>query len=67
MIRVPSPGIPRDGVHLLAQELMDAKATEGQGPSSMNGARAGLTYANGYGELDWDAGAVSSIRPRDKA
>ena len=48
------PSFLRDGVRLLAQELMDAEVTQlvGAGPHERSENR--LTYRNGYGEREWD-------------
>lgn len=48
------PDFLRDGLKLLAQELMDAEVTQlvGAGPHERSETR--LTYRNGYREREWD-------------
>jgi putative transposase len=48
------PGFLRDGVRLLAQELMDAEATQLVGAGLHERSENRLTYRNGYREREWD-------------
>jgi transposase-like protein len=48
------PGFLRDGVRLLAQELMDAEATQLAGAGLHERSENRLTYRNGYREREWD-------------
>ena len=44
----------RDGLKLLAQELMDAEVTQLVGAGLHERAETRLTYRNGYRERDWE-------------
>src|SRR3989449_6015679 len=48
------PNFLRDGVRLLAQELMDAEVTQLVGAGLHERAETRLTYRNGYREREWD-------------
>jgi len=48
------PSFLRDGVRLLAQELMDAEATQLVGAGLHERSEGLLTYRNGYREREWD-------------
>jgi len=48
------PGFLRDGVRLLAQELMDAEATQLAGAGLHERSENRLTYRNGDREREWD-------------
>ena len=48
------PSFLRDGVRLLAQELMDAEATQLAGAGLHERSENRLTYRNGYREREWD-------------
>ena len=48
------PGFLRDGVRLLAQELMDAEVTQLAGAGLHERSENRLTYRNGYREREWD-------------
>jgi putative transposase len=48
------PGFLRDGVRLLAQELMDAEVTQLVGAGLHERSEARTTYRNGYREREWD-------------
>ena len=48
------PSFLRDGVRLLAQELMDAEATQLTGAGLYERSENRLTYRNGYREREWD-------------
>jgi putative transposase len=48
------PSFLRDGVRLLAQELMDAEATQLAGAGLYERSESRLTYRNGYREREWD-------------
>ena len=48
------PGFLRDGVRLLAQELMDAEVTQLTGAGMHERSENRLTYRNGYREREWD-------------
>jgi transposase-like protein len=48
------PSFLRDGVRLLAQELMDAEATQLAGAGLHERSESRLTYRNGYREREWD-------------
>ena len=48
------PGFLRDGVRLLAQELMDAEVTQLAGAALHERSENRLTYRNGYREREWD-------------
>ena len=48
------PNFLRDGVQLLAQELMDAEVTDLVGAEPHQRAAGRITYRNGYRELEWD-------------
>ena len=48
------PSFLRDGVRLLAQELMDAEVTQLAGAGLHERSENRLTYRNGYRERDWD-------------
>ncbi len=48
------PSCLRDGVRLLAQELMDAEVTQLAGAGLHERSENRLTYRNGYRERDWD-------------
>ena len=47
------PGFLRDGVRLLAQELMDAEVTQLAGAALHERSENRLTYRNGYREREW--------------
>jgi len=48
------PSFLRDGVRLLAQELMDAEVTQLAGAGLHERSENRLTYRNGYREREWD-------------
>ncbi|MBJ7601771.1 MAG: IS256 family transposase, partial [Candidatus Dormibacteraeota bacterium] len=48
------PSFLRDGVRLLAQELMDVEATQLAGAGLHERSENRLTYRNGYREREWD-------------
>jgi transposase-like protein len=48
------PGFLRDGVRLLAQELMDAEVSQLAGAGLHERSDHRLTYRNGYREREWD-------------
>ena len=48
------PDFLRDGLKLLAQELMDAEVTQLVGAGLHERAETRLTYRNGYREREWD-------------
>ena len=48
------PSFLRDGVRLLAQELMDAEVTQLTGAGLHERSENRLTYRNGYREREWD-------------
>jgi len=48
------PDFLRDGLKLLAQELMDAEVTQLVGAGLHERAESRLTYRNGYREREWD-------------
>lgn len=48
------PGFLRDGVRLLAQELMDAEVSQVTGAGLHERSQSRLTYRNGYREREWD-------------
>src|SRR5256712_13136272 len=48
------PNFLRDGVQLLAQELMEAEVTELVGAEPHQRAAARTTYRNGYRDREWD-------------
>src|SRR2546430_17083070 len=48
------PSFLRDGVRLLAQELMDAEVTQLVGAGLHERSENRLTYRNGYREREWD-------------
>ena len=48
------PSFLRDGVRLLAQELMDAEASQLAGAGLHERSENRLTYRNGYREREWD-------------
>jgi len=48
------PSFLRDGVRLLAQELMDAEVTQLTGAGLHERSESRLTYRNGYREREWD-------------
>jgi putative transposase len=48
------PGFLRDGVRLLAQEMMDAEVTQLAGAGLHERSDNRLTYRNGYREREWD-------------
>src|SRR5215467_7394971 len=48
------PDFLRDGLKLLAQELMDAEVTQLVGAGLHERSDSRLTYRNGYRERDWD-------------
>ena len=48
------PNFLRDGVQLLAQELMDAEVTDLVGAEPHQRAAGRTTYRNGYREREWD-------------
>ncbi|MDQ6773385.1 MAG: IS256 family transposase [Candidatus Dormibacteraeota bacterium] len=48
------PSFLRDGVRLLAQELMDTEVTQLAGAGLHERTDARLTYRNGYREREWD-------------
>jgi len=48
------PSFLRDGVRLLAQELMDAEVTQLAGAGLHERSESRLTYRNGYREREWD-------------
>jgi putative transposase len=48
------PNFLRDGVRLLAQELMDAEVTQLVGAGLHERSEARTTYRNGYREREWD-------------
>ena len=48
------PSFLRDGVRLLAQELMDAEVTQLAGAELHERSEQRLTYRNGYREREWD-------------
>jgi putative transposase len=48
------PGFLRDGVRLLAQELMDTEVTQLAGAALHERSENRLTYRNGYREREWD-------------
>src|SRR4030088_2490873 len=50
------PDFLRDGLKLLAQELMDAEVTQLVGAGLHERAETRLTYRNGYREREWDTG-----------
>jgi transposase-like protein len=57
------PSFLRDGVRLLAQELMDAEVTQLAGAGLHERSENPLTYRNGYREREWDTrvGTVDHI------
>src|SRR6266849_1282640 len=52
--RGADPDFLRDGLKLLAQELMDAEVTQLVGAGLHERAESRLTYRNGYREREWD-------------
>ena len=56
------PSFLRDGVRLLAQELMDAEATQLAGAGLHERSENRLTYRNGYREREWDT-RVGTVDP----
>jgi len=63
------PGFLRDGVKLLAQELMEAEVGELAGAALHERSAARLTYRNGYREREWDTrvGTVDLQIPKLRA
>ena len=51
--RGADPDFLRDGLKLLAQELMDAEVTQLVGAGLHERAESRLTYRNGYREREW--------------
>ena len=50
------PNFLRDGVRLLAQELMEAEVSELTGADLHERSQSRLAYRNGYREREWDPG-----------